>query len=129
MSFILLSSPRVPRCCGEGRSASTGVRNRATDGRRAAAKSAGRKGQGAESGGGKRRPDGTASIDLFPETGRSHQLRVHLLSLGHPILGDRFYATGPALAASPRLCLHAAAVAIDHPATGERCALQAPLPF
>lgn len=76
-----------------------------------------------------RRPDGTASLDLFPETGRSHQLRVHLLSLGHPILGDRFYATGPALAASPRLCLHAAAIAIAHPATGERCALQAPLPF
>jgi tRNA pseudouridine32 synthase/23S rRNA pseudouridine746 synthase len=74
-------------------------------------------------------PDGTASIDLFPETGRSHQLRVHLLSLGHPILGDRFYATGQALAASPRLCLHAARVAIAHPATGERCAFQAPLPF
>ena len=44
---------------------------------------------------------------LKPITGRSHQLRVHMLALGHPILGDRFYATSPALAMAPRLLLHA----------------------
>ncbi|HBR42211.1 MAG TPA: RNA pseudouridine synthase, partial [Sulfitobacter pontiacus] len=47
----------------------------------------------------------TARVRLSPKTGRSHQLRVHMLSLGHPILGDPFYATGPALA-YPRLMLH-----------------------
>lgn len=76
-----------------------------------------------------RHDDGTASVDLFPETGRSHQLRVHLLSLGHPILGDRFYATGDALAASERLCLHAATLTVCHPATEAPITFQAPTPF
>lgn len=59
-------------------------------------------------------------IQLKPITGRSHQLRVHLASIGHPILGDSIYA-GPALAqAAPRLLLHATELAFDHPYHGER---------
>lgn len=54
-----------------------------------------------------RREARTTLVRLTPETGRSHQLRVHMLSLGHPIIGDPFYAEGTALAASPRLELHA----------------------
>lgn len=58
-------------------------------------------------------------LDLFPETGRSHQLRVHLLALGHPILGDRFYAPPPVRAMAPRLLLHAAELTLPHPYSGE----------
>ncbi|MFY9319793.1 pseudouridine synthase, partial [Lentibacter algarum] len=50
--------------------------------------------------------DEESRVRLFPKTGRSHQLRVHMLALGHPILGDPFYASGEALAHS-RLMLHA----------------------
>ena len=56
----------------------------------------------------------TARVRLSPKTGRSHQLRVHMLSLGHPILGDPFYATGPALA-YPRLMLHSEELRFNHP--------------
>ena len=55
---------------------------------------------------------------LFPETGRSHQLRVHMKELGHPIIGDEFYAEGEALAASPRLALHATELSFHHPDGG-----------
>ncbi len=51
-------------------------------------------------------------------TGRSHQLRVHMQSLGHPILGDGFYATPAAKAMAPRLLLHAQTLAITHPHYG-----------
>ena len=57
-------------------------------------------------------------VSLVPITGRSHQLRVHLLALGHPILGDRFYATGDALRASKQLLLHAAKLCFTHPYSG-----------
>jgi len=57
-------------------------------------------------------------IELTPITGRSHQLRVHMVALGHPILGDRLYAHEHALALSPRLCLHAYSHQITHPASG-----------
>jgi tRNA pseudouridine32 synthase/23S rRNA pseudouridine746 synthase len=60
-----------------------------------------------------------ARVTLFPITGRSHQLRVHMLEIAHPILGDAFYAQGLALSASPRLCLHAAKLGFDHPFTQE----------
>lgn len=62
----------------------------------------------------------SARIALHPITGRSHQLRVHMLEIGHPILGDVFYAKDDALAASPRLCLHASELSFDHPVTNER---------
>ncbi|UNH24658.1 bifunctional tRNA pseudouridine(32) synthase/23S rRNA pseudouridine(746) synthase RluA [Moellerella wisconsensis] len=57
-------------------------------------------------------------VKLSPITGRSHQLRVHMLALGHPILGDRFYAHPDAKALAPRLQLHAEQLYITHPAYG-----------
>lgn len=54
-------------------------------------------------------------VELKPVTGRSHQLRVHLQTLGHPILGDAFYSSPEALTASSRLLLHAAELCIRHP--------------
>lgn len=54
-------------------------------------------------------------LQLTPITGRSHQLRVHLQSLGHPILGDRFYAHDEALAKADRLQLHAEQLQFTHP--------------
>lgn len=60
----------------------------------------------------------TTRVKLVPITGRSHQLRVHLLSLGHPIIGDRFYAHQAALILSSRLQLHAEALYITHPVYG-----------
>lgn len=59
--------------------------------------------------------DGTTRVKLMPITGRSHQLRVHLLALGHPILGDGFYAHEQARAKAPRLLLHAQELRITHP--------------
>ena len=70
-----------------------------------------------------------ARVHLRPTTGRSHQLRVHMLAVGHPILGDRFYAKGPALLARPRLCLHALSLSIFHPVGGARHSFGAPCPF
>jgi tRNA pseudouridine32 synthase/23S rRNA pseudouridine746 synthase len=61
----------------------------------------------------------SALIELSPVTGRSHQLRVHMLALGHPILGDAFYAPPPVLAAAPRLLLHAASLQLLHPYSGQ----------
>ncbi|MCT8181009.1 RluA family pseudouridine synthase [Variovorax sp. CY25R-8] len=57
---------------------------------------------------------------LEPLTGRSHQLRVHLASIGHPILGDALYGSPEVQARAPRLLLHASALGFEHPATGER---------
>nr|WP_233713018.1 pseudouridine synthase [Amaricoccus solimangrovi] len=68
-------------------------------------------------------------VALRPLTGRSHQLRVHLKSLGHPILGDRFYAPPEALAAAPRLQLHAARLAFRHPEGGAHVAFESAAPF
>lgn len=51
-----------------------------------------------------------ARLRLEPLSGRSHQLRVHLAALGHPIIGDRLYAAAPAASAAPRLLLHAAGI-------------------
>ncbi|MBE2275179.1 MAG: RluA family pseudouridine synthase [Rhodobacteraceae bacterium] len=71
---------------------------------------------------------GETRVRLTPLTGRSHQLRVHMLELGHPILGDPIYATGPARAA-PRLMLHAETLALHHPASGDLVSFAAPCPF
>lgn len=68
-------------------------------------------------------------VELTPITGRSHQLRVHMLALGHPILGDRFYAQGDALEMADRLCLHAQDLTIFHPTGGETLSFHAPCPF
>ncbi|VAW69630.1 Ribosomal large subunit pseudouridine(746) synthase @ tRNA pseudouridine(32) synthase [hydrothermal vent metagenome] len=56
-------------------------------------------------------------VKLQPVTGRSHQLRVHMSSLGHPILGDKLYGTALSRNASPRLLLHAQEISFTHPAT------------
>ncbi|WP_333608683.1 RluA family pseudouridine synthase [Arsukibacterium sp.] len=61
----------------------------------------------------------SAVMELRPVTGRSHQLRLHMLALGHPILGDAFYADDKALAAAPRLLLHAAQLQLQHPYSGK----------
>lgn len=61
----------------------------------------------------------TTRVELEPETGRSHQLRVHMQSLGHPILGDRLYASEEQQAKAPRLLLHALSLAFTHPLSGE----------
>lgn len=57
-------------------------------------------------------------LKLFPKTGRSHQLRVHLASIGHPIVGDRIYHPSPN--SDSRLLLHAQKLTIRHPYSGER---------
>lgn len=67
-------------------------------------------------------------VRLMPVTGRSHQLRVHMLSLGHPILGDPLYAEGEA-ADFPRLMLHAESLRIRHPDSGVMMSFQVPAPF
>lgn len=58
-------------------------------------------------------------VDLEPFTGRTHQLRVHLQSIGHTILGDPLYASGETLAAAPRLLLHARELGFTHPVSGK----------
>ncbi len=68
-------------------------------------------------------------MELTPLTGRSHQLRVHMQALGHPILGDRLYAKGAALTAAARLQLHAASLEIFHPKGGERVRFESVCPF
>jgi 23S rRNA pseudouridine1911/1915/1917 synthase len=80
---------------------------------------------------------GATLLSVAPETGRTHQIRVHLASIGHPIVADALYggrrrgavgATAAVLAACPRQALHAARIAFVHPGTGEPMALEAALP-
>ena len=68
-------------------------------------------------------------LELTPLTGRSHQLRVHLKAIGHVILGDEFYASGDALAASDRLLLHARSLSLFKPTGGERVTVENLVPF
>lgn len=70
----------------------------------------------------------TTRVRLFPKTGRSHQLRVHMAEIGHPILGDPFYATGPAREA-PRLMLHSESLRLRHPDGGISLTFTAKAPF
>ena len=72
--------------------------------------------------------DTESRVRLMPKTGRSHQLRVHMLALGHPILGDPFYADGEALN-FPRLMLHSEELRIGHPDGGEGMRFRAKAPF
>ncbi|MAN77378.1 MAG: RNA pseudouridine synthase [Rhizobiales bacterium] len=75
------------------------------------------------------REENATRLKLFPITGRTHQLRVHLKEIGHPILGDEFYATGEALAAADRLQLHAAELGFRHPSGGEPVVFRSEPPF
>ena len=71
----------------------------------------------------------TTRVRLLPETGRSHQLRVHLQAIGHPILGDDLYAPPDILAQAPRLLLHAAALGFRHPVSGAWLIVKSEPPF
>lgn len=75
------------------------------------------------------RKDNTTRVAFYPVTGRSHQLRVHALELGHPILGDTIYATEEGQTSADRLQLHAATLKIRHPITEETIVFEAPIPF
>ena len=75
-----------------------------------------------------RRDEISTRMRLAPRTGRSHQLRVHMLELGHPILGDPFYAEGPALE-FPRMMLHAEELKARSPADGQWIKMRAKAPF
>ena len=72
--------------------------------------------------------DNETRVRLMPQTGRSHQLRVHMQAIGHPILGDTLYAEGAA-ADFPRLMLHAESLRFRHPETGRSETYAAPCPF
>ena len=72
--------------------------------------------------------ENTTRLRLFPKTGRSHQLRVHMQAIGHPILGDPFYASGEALKA-PRLMLHAESLRLRHPDGGKGMNFRSKTPF
>lgn len=68
-------------------------------------------------------------VELEPVTGRSHQLRVHLREVGHPILGDTLYAPPDVQARAGRLLLHACALHFAHPLTDEALRFECPAPF
>jgi tRNA pseudouridine32 synthase/23S rRNA pseudouridine746 synthase len=72
--------------------------------------------------------DDRSRVALTPVTGRSHQLRVHLAALGHPIVGDSLYAVSPP-PAGQRLLLHAAQIGFRHPLTDEAVEYRSPVPF
>jgi tRNA pseudouridine32 synthase/23S rRNA pseudouridine746 synthase len=74
-------------------------------------------------------PSDTSRVELEPITGRSHQLRVHLLAIGHPILGDTLYAPMPVRERAPRLMLHASQLTLAHPVSGEPLTFFSPCPF
>lgn len=69
--------------------------------------------------------NGNSRVLLEPVTGRSHQLRLHLASIGHPIIGDQMYGARPA----PRVCLHASELGFAHPVSGQALLLHSPVPF
>jgi tRNA pseudouridine32 synthase/23S rRNA pseudouridine746 synthase len=68
-------------------------------------------------------------LELEPVTGRTHQLRVHLQAIGHPILGDALYASEQQQARAQRLLLHAHTLAFAHPLTGQALVWHSPVPF
>ena len=68
-------------------------------------------------------------LELQPVTGRTHQLRLHLASIGHPILGDMLYGDAPSQALAARLLLHAERLELPHPASGQTMCFHSPAPF
>ena len=71
--------------------------------------------------------DGYSLLEVRPETGRTHQIRVHLASIGHPVAGDALYGRGATPPSLRRQFLHAHRLAFSHPRTGARLELEAPL--
>lgn len=72
---------------------------------------------------------GVSRIELDPLTGRSHQLRVHMEAMGHPIIGDDFYGTPASFTKAERLMLHACRIEFCDPSTGEPLCIDCPPPF
>ena len=70
-----------------------------------------------------------ARLEVEPITGRSHQIRLHLATLGHPILGDPLYADEETLGLAPRLLLHATCLAVAHPDDGRPVEWRSMCPF
>ncbi|RYZ12066.1 MAG: hypothetical protein EOO24_04505, partial [Comamonadaceae bacterium] len=68
-------------------------------------------------------------VELEPITGRTHQLRVHMASIGRPILGDALYAPAPVAQRAGRLLLHAGSLELAHPVTGATMRFESPAPF
>jgi tRNA pseudouridine32 synthase/23S rRNA pseudouridine746 synthase len=75
------------------------------------------------------RRDATARLEVEPLTGRSHQIRLHLATLGHPILGDPLYGDDRSVAAAERMLLHATRLAVAHPDDGRVVNWHSPCPF
>ncbi len=79
-----------------------------------------------------RRFEGYALVEARPLTGRTHQIRIHLAQLGHPVLGDALYGRRtsgkPLLRSVPRQMLHAASIRFRDPDTGREIELKAPMP-
>lgn len=71
----------------------------------------------------------TSRVELRPHTGRTHQLRVHMQAIGHPILGDELYSADGMHKLTPRLMLHATSLSLTHPLTGQQLKLESPPPF
>lgn len=72
--------------------------------------------------------EGFSHLELRLETGRTHQIRVHMAYLGHPVAGDPVYGPRRVISSLGGQCLHAKAIAFDHPVTGERMQFDSPLP-
>lgn len=72
---------------------------------------------------------GVSRVGLTPVTGRTHQLRVHMQSLGHPIAGDKLYAPAESITDYTRLMLHAHKLEISQPDTKKRMSFESPVPF
>ena len=68
-------------------------------------------------------------VELKPITGRTHQLRLHMMAIGHAILGDALYASPDIQAQSPRLLLHARVLQLKHPVTAEWMVFESTVPF
>jgi 23S rRNA pseudouridine1911/1915/1917 synthase len=70
---------------------------------------------------------GASLLEVVLDTGRTHQIRVHMAAIGHPVIGDRQYG-GPLRFGLTRQFLHAARLAFAHPRTGEQLEIRSPLP-
>ena len=73
--------------------------------------------------------EGATRLELHPITGRTHQLRLHMMAMGHAILGDALYATPEVCARAPRLYLHARLLQFKHPVTSEWLSFESTVPF
>ncbi|MDO8805685.1 MAG: RluA family pseudouridine synthase [Elusimicrobiota bacterium] len=72
----------------------------------------------------KEKGKGCALLEIYPKTGRTNQIRIHLAHIGHPIMGDKLYG-GPA---APRMLLHSLSLVFKHPTTGKKTKFEVPLP-